>query len=458
MIRSLRIKFIVLLLAVSAIALSAAFLMRELMLRDFRDYLEGEREDRVYWVTADLERSFETQGRWDRGAVVDQTVRALLLGFEVRLLDPSEALVMDTDQAVGSLSPLMRRRVAALVRQHRARDAEAGRTYFPYPLFLRGREIGLLEVHFLDPGRNALYIRQSRQFLVWSVVALGGIAVALSVIASGVLTRSLKRLADAAAAVGRGDLAARVPVKGGDEVAALAADFNRMAEALETQEALRKKLITNLAHELRTPLGAMRGELEAMMDGVLPLDRGQLESLHEETGRLQRMLEGIEDLAQAQASSLSLRRERFGLKPFIEGILGRLALRARESGVTLRLDCPQDLEAYADPERLSQAVLNLLTNALKATPAGGTIEVRVFPQGAATVLQVADTGSGIAAESLPFLFERFFRASEGGLGLGLAIVKELVEAHGGSIVAESTAGQGAVFTVTLPGPEIHNSS
>ena len=456
MIRSLRIKFVVLLLAVSAIALSAAFLLRGLMLRDFRDYLEGEREDRVYWVTADLERSYELHGKWDRPSLVDESVRALLLGFKVRVLDAKGSPLMDTGRALLALSPSMRRRVDALAQEHLSSDADG--PYLPYPLFLGGREIGRMEVHFLEPERNALFIAQSRQFLLWSIVALGGIAVVLSVVASGVLTRSLKRLATAAAAVGKGDLAARVPVRGGDEIAQLTADFNRMAEALEIQEGLRKKLITNLAHELRTPLSAMRGELEGMIDGVLPMDQAQLGSLHEEVGRLQRMLEGIEDLAQAQASALSLKKEQVILKSFLENIMGRLAIPAQDKGVLLRMECAEGLTAHADPERLSQVVLNLLTNALKATERGGTITVRALPHGTGTILQVADTGQGIDPQALPFIFERFFRGSASGLGLGLAIVKELVEAHDGTITVESTPGTGSVFTVTLPGQGIHNSS
>lgn len=455
MIRSLRIKFIVLLLAVSAVALSAAFLLRELMLHDFREYLEGEREDRVYWITADIERVYERHRGWNREVLAEDAIWALMLGFEIRIADLQGAVIMDTDAAISALSPRMRQRVAALAGP---REPAGPAQYFPYPLFLEGRELGALEVRFREPDRNALFIGQSRQFLLWSIVALGGIAVALSVIASGALTRSLKRLAGAAAAVGGGDLTARAPVKGGDEIAALAADFNRMAAALETQEALRKKLITNLAHELRTPLGVIRSELEGMMDGVIPLDRGQLESLHEETGRLRRMLEGIEDLAQAQASGLSLRKERVELRPFLEGILGRMTRSAEDTGVLLRLDCEPGTTARADPERLSQVVLNLLTNALKATPPGGRITVRAAAKDGAASLEVADTGTGIAEKDLPFVFERFFRSSAGGLGLGLAIVKELVEAHGGTVSVESRPGAGARFTVTLPGPDIHNSS
>jgi two-component system sensor histidine kinase BaeS len=455
MIRSLRVKFIVLLLAVSAIALSSTFLLRELMLNDFRQYLEGEREDRVYWVTADLERSFERLHRWDSGALAGETVRALLLGFEARIMDDGGRTIMDTGTALGSLSPSMRQRVEALNERHRASESSP---FYPYPLYLEGRQIGTLEVRFLEPRRDVLFIVQSGRFLLWSIAALGGVALLLSIVAAGVLTRSLRRLSAAVAAVGSGDLAVRVPVRGGDEIAGLSQGFNRMAQALALQEELRKKLITNLAHELRTPLSAMRGELEGMMDGVIPQNRGQIESLHEETGRLQRMIEGIEELARAQASSLTLRKERFLLRTFLEGILGRITRQAQEKGVLLDLDCPPSVEADADPERLSQVVLNLLSNALRATEGGGKITVHASSADGQTMIQVVDTGRGIDPRDLPFVFERFFRSPEGGLGLGLAIAKELVEAHNGSIRAESIPGRGSVFTLLLPQPGLHNPS
>jgi two-component system sensor histidine kinase BaeS len=453
--RSLRTKFIVLLLSVSAIALSAAFLLRELMIRDFRAYIEGEREDRVYWITAELEHAFEKHGRWVREMLADGAIHALLLGYEVRVHDDAGSLVMDTDRALATLSPLMTKRVASLSDLRGRSDAGP---YLPYPLYIGGRDIGLLEVRFLGPGRDIFFIRQSGTFLLWSVLATGGIAVLLSVVAAGVLTRSIHRLARAAEAVAEGNLAVRVPVSGGDEVATLAVVFNRMAQSLENQEALRKKLITNVAHELRTPLSVMQGELEAMMDGVIPMDRKQIESLHEETNRLKKMIEGIEELARAQASTLTLRKQSLALRHYLEGIMGRMTLSAQEKGVQLRLDCDEDVTVHADPEVLSRIVLNLLTNALKATGPGGEVTVRAEERGPDTALEVVDTGAGIDPKDLPFIFERFFRSSEGGLGLGLAIVKELVEAHGGTVKVQSDPGKGSTFTVALPGRGLHNSS
>jgi two-component system sensor histidine kinase BaeS len=449
MIKSLWIKFLILLVAVSIIALSAALVLRELMIRDFRQYLEGEREDRVYWITADIERTYDKYGGWNRDILSEDAIWALMLGFETRILDYKNSVVMDTGKALASLSPLVRSRVLAVselpIQEHIG-------PYLPYPLFLAGNEIGRLEVRFLKPQKESVFIERSNNFLLFSLFALGGLALVLSVLVSKRLTRPIKRLTSAAAAISEGDLKARVSVTGKDELCKLSESFNTMAQALETQEALRKKLLSNVAHELRTPLGAMRGELEGMMDGLIPSDKGQLQSLYEETGRLRKMLDGMEELAQAQASVLTLRKQPVLLKPFLDNIIDRARKAVREKNVLLMLECSDGLSVFADPDRLSQIVLNLLDNALKAVKNEGTVTIRASTRGREVIIEVQDTGAGIKPEDLPFIFERFFKASEGGLGLGLAIVKELVEAHGGRIEAKSEYGKGSVFSFSLPSP------
>ena len=447
MIKSLWIKFLILLVAVSIIALSAALVLRELMIRDFRQYLEGEREDRVYWITADIERTYDKYGGWNRDILSEDAIWALMLGFEMRILDHKNRVVTDTGKALASLSPLVRSRVLAV--SELPPQEQAG-LYLPYPLFLAGNEIGRLEVRFLKPQKESVFIERSNNFLLFSLVALGGLALVLSVLISKRLTRPIKRLTSAAAAISEGDLKARVPVIGKDELCKLSESFNTMAHALETQEALRKKLLSNVAHELRTPLGAMRGELEGMMDGLIPSDKEQLQSLHEETGRLRKMLDGMEDLAQAQASVLTLRKQPVLLKPYLDNIIDRAGRTVREKNIQLRLECSDELIAYADPDRLSQIVINLLDNAIKAVKNEGTVTIRAIARGREVVVEVQDTGAGIKPEDLPFIFERFYRVSEGGLGLGLAIVKELVEAHGGRIEAKSEYGKGSVFSFSLP--------
>lgn len=448
MIKRLWIKFLLLLLGVSLIALSAALLLRELMVKDFREYLEGEQEDRVSWVAAALESAYAQQGGWEGERVKDDTVWALMLGLNMRLYGADGALVIDTEQALNALSPPVRKRIAALTTAA-ARSSE--RKFVPYPLFFGGREIGRLEAQFLPPRKEAIFISRSNRFLLLSLIALGGIAAVFSIVFARRLTRPVQRLTEAAASISGGNLGSRVAPSGGsDELARLSEAFNRMARHLEMQESLRRKLTANIAHELRTPLSAMRGELEGMIDGLIPADREQLQSLYAEIGRFRRLIEGIEELSRAEASSLTLRKETIELVPFLKNIVDRYRKIFGDKGIVLHCRCDEPIRVSADPEKLSQIVINLLGNALKATESGGSVTVTASIKDTAAVIEVADTGVGIKKEDLPFIFERFYRASEGGLGLGLTIAKELAQAHGGDILVRSDYGNGAAFTVALP--------
>lgn len=447
MLKSLGIKFFVLLVAVVAVGLSATLVLRDLMIRDFRDYLEGEREDRAYWVIASLESSYENEGGWEAEEIIDSTIWAYMLGIDMRLYDSGGGLVMDMDEAMESLSPLVKKRIEAA--SERWEMGEGGK-YVPYALFLRGEQIGRLEARFLTPRKESLFIRRSNRFLAYSVIALGGIALALSVVFSRKLTHPIKELTSAASRISEGDLRSRVSSGRSDELGRLSEAFNRMAEALSRQEALRKKLTANVAHELRTPLSGVRGELEGMIDGLIPPDRENLQSLYAEIGRLRSILNGIEDLSQVEAGALTLRKEEVALGPFLRAIVDRYATIFREKKVSLELECPEGLKARADPDRLSQVVVNLLSNALKATDSGGKVLLSAGKSGGGVRLDVSDTGSGIAEEELPLIFERFYRGAQGGLGIGLTIVQELVESHGGNVSVRSEPGKGSTFSVWLP--------
>jgi two-component system sensor histidine kinase BaeS len=223
-----------------------------------------------------------------------------------------------------------------------------------------------------------------------------------------------------------------------------------MAHALELQESLRKKMTSNIAHELRTPVSAIRGELEGMMDGLIPVDQEHIQSLHAEIGRFKTIIEGLEELSSAEASSLSLEKQEIGLRQFLMNINTRYGNMFTEKGVNLDLECDERIVLQADPDRLSQIMINLLNNALKATDVGGRVVVKARESDGNIIIEISDTGHGIRSGDLPFIFERFFKADKGGLGLGLAIARELVLAHGGSIAAKSEHGKGATFTVNLP--------
>jgi two-component system sensor histidine kinase BaeS len=447
MLKSLWIKFLLLLFAVCLIAISTAFAVREFMISDFREYLDGEREDRAYQITASLESSFDKHSGWDREAAVENTVWALMLGFDLELYDEKGTPVMDTDQALESVSQLVKKRIAGILE---ARSASVESDYVPYGLFLGGREIGQVKLRFLDPHKEKVFVRRSDRFLILAIMILGGFAIMVSILFSKKMTDPIKGLTKAAVDLGEGDLKRRVEISGGDEIGRLAGAFNRMAQALETHESLRRRLTANVAHELRTPLGAMRGELEAMIDGYIPAERDNLYSLYAEIGRLRKLLDGIEELSRAEASSLNLDRQSFELGPFLRSITDRLAASSEDRGISLELHCDEGLVIRADPDRLSQIAINLVSNAIKACGPGGRVVIAAARQENGVRISITDNGSGIKEEDLPLIFERFHKLSGNGLGIGLTIVKELVEAHGGKVTASSEYGKGSEFTVFIP--------
>lgn len=453
--RSLWFKFLLLLLGVAAVALSGTIILRELMLRDFEAFLEGDAEDKAYWIVADLEGAYERDSGWKADTQAQDALWALTLGFEMRLIGSDGKFIVDTDQAVRNVSPLVRRRLAALS-EYRAANKTG--EFLPYPLFLAGNQIGTLEIRALRPAKEELFVRRADRFLLLSIMIVGGLSILVSILFSRRLTRPIKELARAASAIGRGDLTRRVVSLTFDEVGDLSRTFNKMADTLETQESLRRKLIADVAHELRTPLAVIRGEIEAMMDHMIPIDERRLQSLHDETGRLKNMVEGIEELNRAEASSLSLDRQTFQLKPFLENIVDRFRPVFLEKGVTLGLSCAGDPRLFADPERLSQVIVNLLGNALRATEKGGRVSIATTPLDREVKIVIEDDGSGIRPEDLPSIFERFYHGPGGGLGIGLTIVKELVEAHGGRIEVKSAPGEGSSFSLFFPSKPLHNSS
>ncbi len=455
MTRSLWVKFLILLLSISAISLSAALTLRELIIMDFEEYLEGETEDRIYRVMAAIEGSYERYSGWDEESLKENTIWALLLGYEVRILDADNQELVSTKAVVEHLPPLAQRRLSAIT-GFPSEDGQplSNASFTNYPLFLGGEGIGFMEIRPVlarqGEGKETIFKMRSDRFLILVVFLLGGLSLILSLIYSRRMTDPIKKLTRAARNIAEGDMTQRVTVRGNDEISNLARAFNTMADSLALQEALRRKLTANIAHELRTPLSAMQGEIEGILDGLISFDRERLVSLHEETNRLKHIIEGIEELSRAQASALELRRERIPLKPFLENIRERYDKLFADKGVRLEFECADRVTAYADPDKLSQIVINLLSNALKATGEGGVVRVRAGEKETESFIEVSDTGRGIRKEDLPFIFERFYRASEGGLGLGLTIAQELAEAHGGKIDVLSDYGKGSTFRVTIP--------
>jgi signal transduction histidine kinase len=310
---------------------------------------------------------------------------------------------------------------------------------------------------FQMPGRDAVVTSSLDLVPGWLVAVLltGGVAIAITLLVSNRFLRPVRELTHAARRMATGDLDARVRAGGEDELGRLAAAFNVMAERVSANERTKRQMVSDVAHELRSPVTNLRCTLEAMQDGLVPATPAQIDVLHHETLLLQRLIADLQDLALADAGGLTLQ--------FAMVDLEALARRAAGAGdghqVVVKVEA-NARQVRADPGRLEQILRNLLENARRHTPAGGGIRVDAVRDGDRVRVAVSDTGEGIPPEHLPRVFERFYRAepsrdrASGGAGLGLAVVRRLVEAHGGDVQASSPGrGGGATFTFSLPAVE-----
>ena len=296
-----------------------------------------------------------------------------------------------------------------------------------------------------------------RQYVLWGCLIGGGVALALTFALSRRILTPIKALTLATRRFGQGDFSQRLKFKDKGEVGELAQAFNSMADDIERAEQLRKNLVADVAHELRTPLSNLQGYLEAVRDGVIKPDADAIHSLNEEVALLSRLVNELQELSLAEAGELKLTCHPVNIDEIINKAVGAIQAQATAKGVSVSIDLPPKLPLVnIDSQRISQVLCNLIDNAVAHTPKGGNVTVSAKEKGDWAEITVADTGEGIPAEDLPNIFERFYRVDKsrarttGGSGLGLTIAKRLVEAHGGKIEAQSKPGKGSRFTFTLP--------
>lgn len=318
-------------------------------------------------------------------------------------------------------------------------------------------------VVFGDPNRGrgpggpeADFFNRVTQATIYSALAATGTALLLGVVLARTLTHPIRDLTDATQAVAKGALGHQVAVRSRDELGTLATSFNHMSADLAHASTLRRQMTADIAHDLRTPLSVILGYTEALRDGMLPPDQETFDTMHTEAQHLQHLIDDLRTLSLADAGELRLVRQSIAPQALLERAVAAHRAHAQERGVSLTMDAAVDLPVVdVDTERMAQVLGNLISNALRYTPSGGTITLAAQRCGDEVCLRVQDTGSGIAPEDLPYIFDRFYRVDSareqtGSSGLGLAIAKGIVEAHGGHITADSTLGQGTTFTIMLP--------
>ncbi len=401
-----------------------------------------------------LGQLWETRGSW---AGVDQLFRARV---EVFLFRQGRAvsltgqigryLLLDREGRVVASGE------ASLLGRDSTRDPslQEKAQLYGIPVIAGGRQVGTLvpiDPAVLTPLEQDFLSSVRRAALAGGAVALA-IALLLGVFLAAELCAPLEHLIHATERIAQGDLAHRVAVRTRDELGKLAQAFNRMAEALQRSEAARRQFLADVAHELRTPLSVIRGNLEALLDGAFPLTPESLAPVYEETLHLGELVEDLRTLTLAETGHLPLEREDVELGELVAEVAEAVRPVAAEENVQIKVEREPGLWVSADPRRIRQVLGNLLSNALRFSPPGSTVTISALRQGQEIWVSVQDQGPGIPPEDLPHIFERFYKAdksrSEGGSGLGLAIAKEIVQAHGGRIWAENRGG--ARFTFALP--------
>jgi signal transduction histidine kinase len=447
--RSLTFKLIVAFLLTSVLGVGlAAVITRQVTARDFGRFVMGQqRNDFV----ASAESYYRVHGSW---AGVGDHFRQLDAPPPMPGAPPRPPQFVLADHNDVAVTPGQPYRVGDRVPPEAvARGA---------PVQAAGRRVGTV----IDVARAPALSPRELEYLVstnraLSLAAVGAAAVALlvGVVLARNLTRPLRDVIRAVQALARGELDQQVPVRSADELGTLTQAFNQLSADLVRSNEQRRQMTADIAHDLRTPLSVINAYIDGLRDGVFKPTPERFEAMHTEAQHLQHLVEDLRTLSLADAGELSLLRVPVTPSALIERLAAAYAPQAEASGIALHASAEPGLpEIVADPERMMQVLGNLVTNALRHTPPGGRVTLSAGLQGDKVAMTVQDTGSGIAPDVLPHIFDRFYRGDparsdqDGESGLGLAIAKSIVEAHGGRIEVESELGQGTTFIVLVPLP------
>jgi len=424
---------------------------------EFRRYVREGQEKAARRVAELVGSQLREDGSWDAGGLESLGMNALEQGMIVKVSGRDGRVVWDATEHNDGLCEQMITHMAKNMAS-RYPNWQGGYTENLYPVRGAGRDAGIVSIGYYGPfflnDADLSFITALNRLLLWVTLAVLAVAVGVGLLMARGISVPLARVVAATQRIAAGSLDVRITERTRvREIDGITSAVNELSRSLKEQQALRRRLTTDVAHELRTPLAALQSHLEALIDGVWQPDTKRLAGLHEETLRLNRLVRDLENLAREEGDALTLERRATDLAAFVRGIVSNAEpqFRAKGVGITFR-GGEGKIAASIDPDKMSQAVINLLSNALEFTPSGSSVEVSVDAQ----EIRVSDTGIGIGPEHLPRIFERLYRVdpsrsrSTGGAGIGLAIAKAIVEAHGGTVRAESRLGAGSTFTIRLP--------
>lgn len=453
----------IVLITVAVISITA----NGLISHQFEQYVAQQRKMSSEQLAQSLSFQYHAEdGTWNVDYIHGLGMYALKDGYLIRLSDAEGQVIWDAENHDMTLCHQIMQDIRTRMSQHRP-DLDGNFTTYRYDLKQNDEVIGYLDVSYYSP----YYLNESdfrfldslnRILLVVGICAAAAAAAAGAVLAKS-LSVPLLKVTEITRKISDGDYGARLETENGQtqEIAALSGAVNHMAESLERQETLRRRLTSDVAHELRTPVANVSLNLEMMLDEVWEPTKDRLQSCYEELGRISGIISDLEKLRQMEAENMNLELEPVNLLELAQAVETAFEPDLKKK----KLTCEVSGEAAAvmgDQRRLHQVIFNLVSNAVKYSTEGGSIQIRVKQEKHKAVLIVEDQGIGMAEEELPLIFERFYRTDlsrsrkTGGAGIGLAIVKAIVQAHQGTVTVTSKVGCGSRFTVTLPaGEETH---
>ena len=457
---SLRTKLSISYVAVALICIILISIFTTLFVyKHFEEYVKQNTEQKNREIVTTLSGQYMGNGKWNTKVIETIGVSSMENGIILKVKDINGNIIWDAKTHNNGMC----QRIIEHMSNNASRipgRGKSGYTEVPYTINYNLNKVGTVEIgtygdNYLNE-HDIAFINDLYN-LLWAV---GIFSLILSLLFGTVMSKRLvspiARVINTAKAISKGFYSDRIKEKSNTrEINQLTVTINDLAENMEKQEILRKRLTGDVAHELRTPLATLQSHLEAMMDGIWPADSERLKSCHEEIVRISKMVGDLEKLARYESENFVLNMDIFDITELAKRQIHNFESEFLSKGLELKLT-GADCRVYADKDKISQVLVNLLSNALKYTPEGGMVIINIQYNDVNTEISVTDNGPGIPDEDLPYIFERFYRADKsrnkltGGSGIGLTICKSIVLAHGGSINVQSNIGKGTKFTFTIP--------
>lgn len=424
----------------------------------FKNYVIHKQETRNNDLVYSISQSYKGDNNWEVGLIESLGVTALEEGMIIKVKDSSGNTIWDATVHNNGLCTQMIQHIGQNM-STKYPYLNGGYVEKKFNIIRDYNAVGVLEIGYYGPfylsDHDLSFINGINQI----IFGVGVFSLIISLIIGNIFSRRIStpilKVIEKTKHISDGYFDGRIDDKSNTkEISQLISSVNDLANSLEKQDTLRKRLTSDVAHELRTPLTSLRGNLEAIIDGIWNPSKERLQSCHEEILRITRLVSDLEKLTQCECDNLTLSKTEFDLSDVIKNSIINLENEYKSKDITIDFN-NEPTKIFADKDKITQVVVNILSNAIKYNKIGGHIEVKMNVNKDSTVMIFKDNGIGVSKEDLPYIFERFYRADKsrnratGGSGIGLAITKAIIEAHGGNIVANSELDKGTEIVITL---------